>query len=101
MSEQLALPSCSIAIKNKSRYIGDAQYDCEIFVDAEESILKQIDHATYLLHRALESPVRKSYNRDNKFMITLRVWGEFGIQVKIGFKDGHVELLSYRLRIVS
>ncbi|MBI4471175.1 MAG: hypothetical protein HY646_00810 [Acidobacteria bacterium] len=72
-------------------------FDWEVFIDEDQSKLEQIDHVTYFLHPTFPDPVRTVRNPENRFALKSRGWGEFDVGVRIVYKDGRSEKLTYSL----
>lgn len=72
-------------------------YDWEVFVDEPASVMEQIDHVTYFLHKTFPNPVRTADDPEGGFSVKSRGWGEFDIGIKISYKDGREEQEIYRL----
>jgi hypothetical protein len=93
--------SVKIVPKNTSKYIGRGTYECILHLEADQDILDSIEYVTYLLHPTFKNPIEERHDPRNKFELVLTVWGEFRIQIKMNYKDGHIELLSHWLTLTQ
>jgi transcription initiation factor IIF auxiliary subunit len=93
----------SVRINNNSKPIekrGDLQYyQWEIFVDEPPERLNDIESVEYVLHPTFPQPVQVRRDPKDKFALKTSGWGEFNIAVRVTFKDGKKEDLSYRLNL--
>lgn len=69
-------------------YGDDDTYEWSLFVDADDTLLDQIEYVQYQLHPTFTEPTRIVRNRSAKFRLTMIGWGTFEVGVKIQFKDG-------------
>ena len=72
-------------------------YDWELYLDEDESTLKNIDHVVYILHETFPEPIRTVSEPDSKFAVQARGWGEFDVGVQVVYKDGSTANEKYRL----
>lgn len=90
-----------VQLSNYARKVGKKGryewYDWEVFVDEDEETLNKIEHVEYLLHPTFPFPRRVEHNKQSKFALKTRGWGEFTIKATIFFKDGSKERVSYEL----
>lgn len=91
----------SIKLSNRARpdkTIGDRPYyEWEVFVDEPDSTLDKIDHIVYFLHPTFPNPVRTVSNRESRFALRTKGWGEFQINAQVVFKDKEVDRAEYHL----
>ena len=88
-------------INNRAKWIGKRHnydyYDWEVYVDEGDAVLDSIDYVVYVLHKTFPDPVRTMKNRDDRFALRSRGWGEFDLRITAYFKDGSYERLLYSL----
>ena len=100
-----ATPSRSVTVSNTSRYVGDGRWDWTVFVRGPSSIVDKIQCVEYTLHPTFPNPVRSVCVRgkDNlqPFALSSNGWGEFTIMVRILFRDGKQQRLSYPLKLTQ
>ena len=94
---------------NYARFIGEQRrfedgrqyrwYEWEVFVNEDAAVLDAIRNVEYRLHPTFPNPNRVVGDRDTRFALRSRGWGEFPIQIRVNFKDGREELTRYELRL--
>jgi len=91
----------NIKFTNRSKLVGKKgkydYYDWEVFVDEDEEVVKKVDHIIYFLHKTFPNPIRTVTDKENKFSLKSRGWGEFEIGIQIFFTDGQSTQETYRL----
>jgi transcription initiation factor IIF auxiliary subunit len=87
----------NIQTRNSAHYSGKGRYDWTVCVLADPSVLGSIGYVEYTLHPTFPNPVR--YGTGPNFSLSSSGWGEFNIQVKIGFKDGNVMRIQHWLTL--
>lgn len=91
-----------IAIDNTAKYI-NGYYSWTLFIKADEDTLQNIDHVEYTLDPSFPEPVRVVKVRGGQcaFAFSATSWGEFKVKVKIVFKNGSTEELTYLLNLLK
>ena len=91
----------NIKFTNRAELVGKKgkydYYDWEVFVDENEEVVKKIDHIIYFLHKTFPNPIRTVTDKENKFLLRSRGWGEFEIGIQIFFADGRSTQKTYWL----
>jgi len=90
----------SLKIKNNWNYIGDDRWDWEAFIDDNDTgELDDIKFVEYVLHPTFINPIRKSYDRQNKFMIDTNGWGTFILKAFVFKNDGTKVKLEHLIKL--
>ena len=91
----------AIKISNRARpleiELEDNYFEWEVYIDEPDPVLDRIDHVIYRLHETFPEPIRTVKNREDKFALRSRGWGEFTLGVVIVYNDGPTDSQSYRL----
>jgi len=92
-----------IAVSNTSRYVGDGRYDWTVFVYGTLITSDQIRCVEYTLHPTFPNPVRRVCTRGkdlgHAFALNSNGWGEFMIELRVFFRNGKEQRLSYALKL--
>ena len=100
---QPAKAAQSVAVSNTSRYVGDGRYDWTVFVYGPRVAADQVRCVEYTLHPSFPNPVRRVCVRgkdvDHAFALSSNGWGEFTIALRVLFRDGTEQRLSYPLKL--
>jgi len=75
----------------------DNYFEWEVYIDESDAVLDRIDHVIYGLHETFPEPIRTVANREEKFALRSRGWGEFILGVVVVYKDSTTDSQSYRL----
>lgn len=74
---------------------GSSNHNVTVWIGADPQTLSKIDKVTYYLHEeTFEPDIIPRYSAEDKFSLSLSVWGEFTIGAKVFFKDGKENLLT-------
>lgn len=88
--------------RNTSRYLGDDQWEWQVFIASDEATLGQVAYVEYTLHPTFRNPVKivseKGETKGQGFPFTATGWGTFTIGVKVVFTDREERYLSYDLK---
>lgn len=80
---------------------GDIMVEWQLYLDAPDTILNEIEYVKYILHETFAVPEQIVRDRTTHFRLTQRGWGQFIVFIKIHFKDGSVgetkHMLIFRL----
>lgn len=87
----------ALSVSNTSTYRGNGRWDWTIFIDADNSVLSQINCVEYTLHPTFPNPVRKVCDKKSKFALSTNGWGTFVVKVKVFYKNNTVENLEHQL----
>lgn len=91
----------AVKLNNRARpleKVGEDEYfEWEVYIDEPDTVLDRIDHVIYRLHETFPEPIRTVANREEKFALRSRGWGEFALGVVVVYKDGTRDSQSYRL----
>lgn len=91
------LAHAQVGVKNNSSYVGGGRWNWTIYIDADASMLEQIECVEYQLHPTFPNPLRKVCKHNTKFALSSNGWGTFSIDVNIIYKDGHTQQLKHEL----
>lgn len=76
---------------------GVERRDITAIVDADsEDILNQIERVVYHLHPTFANPDREVKDRQRRFALTTRAWGEFNLSADVYFKGYKQPLTLFR-----
>src|SRR5438046_8686803 len=67
----------------------------KVWLDGTDETLDQVDSVKYLLHPTIPNPVRIVDNRQSKFELSARGWGEFAITAHVSTKTGETISLEH------
>jgi hypothetical protein len=84
----------ALAQESKLTQQGPNEFSTRIWLDASESVLSNIQNASYYLHPTFNPNVITSYTMENRFIISFTNWGIFDLKAKVFFKDGIVQDLE-------
>jgi transcription initiation factor IIF auxiliary subunit len=91
----------AVKISNRARPVEkegeDDYFEWEVYLEEPDAVLDQIDHVIYRLHETFPEPIRTVTNREERFALRSRGWGEFTLGVVVVYKDGSRESQRYRL----
>jgi len=88
------------AKKIESREVGGIKQDFfrwQIFVDASNDELENIDSVDYELHPSITNPYRPVADKTSKFALKFNSWGSFGVRMTVILKDGTKKQYRYQL----
>ncbi len=89
----------NLEVVNTTEYVGSGRYDWTVLIQADESVLNQIDFVEYTLHPSFPNPVQIRNDRETKFALSSNGWGEFNIFVKVVFNNGRVKKIKHWLQL--
>ena len=72
-------------------------YRWKVFVDEDTEVLNKIEEVVYQLHPTFPDPRRTCTNREDRFALETKGWGEFSIVADIRFRDTKLETVTYWL----
>ncbi len=82
----------TVKFTNRAKLLGSKgqydYYDWEVFVDENDSVVEKIDHIIYFLHKTFPNPIRTITDKEKKFLLKSKGWGEFEIGIQVFFTDG-------------
>ncbi len=89
-----------VTAANTSRYTGDGRWAWTVYIQATPQTIASIRCVEYTLHPTFPNPVRPicaAGNGPEFFPLSTDGWGTFPIPIKIQFKDGRTQSLTYQL----
>jgi transcription initiation factor IIF auxiliary subunit len=93
----------ALAVSNTSRAVGDGRYDWTVFVFGTRVTSDEVKCVEYTLHPTFPNPIRRVCVRgsdiQHAFPLSSNGWGEFTIAVRVFFRDGTQQRLSYPLKL--
>jgi hypothetical protein len=107
LSASLAIPAVcgqegQISCSNTSRYIGDGQWECGLFIVAPTDVLAEIARVEYTLPDSFRKApvlVTERGDADTPFLHRLTIRGKFPISARVGYVDGKTVTLNYKIQI--
>jgi transcription initiation factor IIF auxiliary subunit len=70
-------------------------YKWKLFVDEPSEVLETIEAVEYILHPTFPEPVQTRTEPDDAFALVRTGWGSFLAAIRIYFRDGRKEDVSY------
>jgi len=77
------------------------RYNWSVYLDTENSIMKEVESVTYTLHPTFANPIRKIIDPSGDFRLKSNGWGEFQIKADIALKNGDVITKYHWLQLSS
>jgi hypothetical protein len=84
-----------IRLKSEATPISGDWWFWKVWLDGPEETLDQVDSVKYLLHPTFPNPIRIVVNRQSKFELSARGWGEFAITAYVSTKTGETISLEH------
>src|SRR4051794_13930472 len=84
-----------VRLKSDVTHITEDWWSWKVWVDGADEALDQIDTVKYLLHPTFPNPIRVVRNRQSKFELSERGWGEFAITAQVFTKTGETISLEH------
>lgn len=84
-AKQGAMP---LDVRQRCNYRGQDWWEWAVWIEAPDKVLDEIEYVEYKLHPTFPDPVRRTTNRNEKFLIESAGWGEFMIGVEISTRKG-------------
>jgi hypothetical protein len=75
-------------LKSEATPIKEEWWSWKVWLDGTDETLDQVDSVKYLLHPTFPNPVRIVNNRQSKFELSDKGWGEFAITAHVSTKAG-------------
>ena len=83
-----------------SRRVTDGFWDWTVYLRGSDDILQRVEFVEYTLHETFPDPVRIVKERGvgpYAFALSTSGWGTFTIRIRITYKDGTYQRISYQL----
>lgn len=77
-----------VRLKSEAKRITEDWWSWKVWVDGTDDTLDQIQSVKYLLHPTFPNSVRVVEDRQSRFELSDRGWGEFAITARISTKAG-------------
>lgn len=90
-----------LAIAQESSPLTSNQWKWSVMLDGPEELLDRVERVTYHLHETFPKPIHTVRDRERRFRLDARGWGEFMIYVEVHFEDGEVRKLEHWLTLSS
>jgi hypothetical protein len=91
----------NLTIAQESSPLTSNQWAWSVMLDGPEELLDQVVHVTYHLHETFPKPIHTIRDRERRFRLDARGWGEFMIYVEVHFEDGEVRKFEHWLTLSS
>jgi transcription initiation factor IIF auxiliary subunit len=88
------------SMKAGNKYENDSWEWC-IFVDDDDSVIREIKQVEYTLHHTFPDPIRTVTDRRHRFALYSSGWGQFTAHIEIMFNDNSVTNQSYIVRFAD
>jgi prokaryotic YEATS domain/TIR domain len=84
-----------VRLKSEAARITEDWWSWKVWVDGTDEALDQIETVRYLLHPTFPNPIRVGKNRQSKFELSDKGWGEFAITAQVSTKTGETISLEH------
>ena len=84
-----------VRLKSETSPIKEDWWSWKVWVDGTEDALDQIKSVKYLLHPTFPNPIRVVEDRQSKFELSDKGWGEFAITAQVATKTGETVSLEH------
>jgi transcription initiation factor IIF auxiliary subunit len=92
-----------LAVSNTSHFVGDGRYDWTVFIYGTRVTSNHVQCVEYTLHPTFPNPIRRVCVRgadpQHAFPLSSNGWGGFTIGLRVFFRDGTQQRLSYPLKL--
>jgi transcription initiation factor IIF auxiliary subunit len=93
----------ALAVSNTSRAVSDGRYDWTVFVYGSRVTAGEIKCVEYTLHPTFPNPIRRVCDRgpdpQHAFALSSNGWGEFTMTLRVFFRNGTQQRLTYDLKL--
>lgn len=87
-----------LTLNQRSTPQGDGWWTWEVWLDAPDALLDQVEAVIYTLHASFPNPRQRITDRASRFMLRSGGWGEFMIYAEASMRDGTSVPLRHWLR---
>ena len=84
-----------LRLKSEASRIKEDWWSWKVWVDGTDDALDQVESVKYLLHPTFPNPIRVVKDRQSKFELSDRGWGEFAITAQVTTKTGETISLEH------
>ena len=95
----------NLVIRQTASYAGDVggekRWNWSVWIDGPDAELDQVESVEWVLHPTFPHPVVPVTQRQTKFRLDGKGWGEFEINAHVKAKDGRQQHLTHWLRLAE
>ncbi len=84
-----------VQLKSEAAPVTEDWWSWKVWVDGTDEALDRINSVRYLLHPTFKKPIRVVDDRQSRFQLSERGWGEFAITARVSTRTGETFSLEH------